>query len=568
LETNEYSVNIFNSFYFNNLSPIFLPLLIIAALILLLALVSTTGAEVAFLSISNSYKAYFEKDQTKKAKTLARLLTDPERLIATLVVANVFLKIAFFVISFYAAISLFHSVILASWSTVVICILSILLIMLCSELIPKVYAVTEPKKYLLGITYWIYFLQKIFAPVSVAFCKIIIAFNQKFISKSGQISVDELTEAIEQASDSYTDEEDILKGIVKFGNIDVSQILRPRIDVVSVDYKMAIKQVLEIVVDSEYSRLPVYAGSFDHVKGILFVKDLLPFINEKDNFRWQSLIRPPYFVPDTKKVKKLLPEFHTRKIHMAVIVDEYGGTLGIVTLEDILEEIVGEISDESDEDEKSYSQINDNTYIFDGKTLLNDFYKILQTETTVFEDIKGDADTLAGLILELKGEIPKKNEQIKYKQFIFKIEAVDSRRIKQIRITIPAGIENGQTIKIAGHGGQGINGGPNGDLYITFLIANHTEFKRSGNDLYKKIDLDLYKAVLGGEITIDTLTGKVKLKVKPETQNETKIKLKGKGFPVYKNEGQFGDLYVTYFIKIPTNLTDKQKELFNELSKS
>jgi Hemolysins and related proteins containing CBS domains len=256
------------------------------------------------------------------------------------------------------------------------------------------------------------------------------------MSYSRQISVDDLTEAIENASDTLSDEEDILKGIVKFGNIDVSEILRPRIDVVALDYKMSIKQVLAVVVDSGYSRIPVYAGNFDNVKGILYVKDLLPYINEKDDFRWQSLIRPPYFVPDTKKVKELLTEFQTSKIHMAVIVDEYGGTLGIVTLEDILEEIVGEISDESDEDEKSYSQINDNTYIFDGKTLLNDFYKILQTETTVFDDIKGEADTLAGLILELKGAIPNKNEQVKYKQFIFKIEAVDSRRIKQIRVTI------------------------------------------------------------------------------------------------------------------------------------
>ncbi len=410
-------------------------LLIVAALLLLLALVSVTGAEVAFLSISTSYRDSFEKDKTKKAKTLLRLLADPEKLMATLVVANVFLKTGFFVVSFFLAFTLLHSVTISVW-VIVAGILGFLLAILCGELIPKTYAVAEPKKYLLAVTYWINLLQNLFSPISVPFYKIIFAFNQKFVNRSTQISVDDLTEAIENASDSLSDEEDILKGIVKFGNIDVSEILRPRIDVIAVDYKISIKQVLAVAVDSGYSRIPVYAGNFDNVKGILFVKDLLPHINEKENFRWQSLIRPPYFVPDTKKVKELLTEFQTSKIHMAVIVDEYGGTIGIVTLEDILEEIVGEISDESDEDEKSYSQINDNTYIFDGKTLLNDFYKILQTETTVFEDIKGEADTLAGLILELKGAIPNKNEQIKYKQFIFKIEAVDSRRIKQIRVTI------------------------------------------------------------------------------------------------------------------------------------
>jgi len=436
LETGTSSTDHFHLFDFSLRSPMALPLLITTAILLLFALVSVTGAEVAFLSLSASYKTVFGKDKTRKTKILLRLLSDPEKLMATLVVANVFLKTSLFIVLFFLVINLFQLTLLPVWALIVISVLSILLVFLCGELIPKTYASSEPQKYLLAAAYFISLLHKLFSPVSVPFYGLIFAFNHKFMSYSRQISVDDLTEAIENASDALSDEEDILKGIVKFGNIDVSEILRPRIDVVALDYKMSIKQVLAVVVDSGYSRIPVYAGNFDNVKGILYVKDLLPYINEKDDFRWQSLIRPPYFVPDTKKVKELLTEFQTSKIHMAVIVDEYGGTLGIVTLEDILEEIVGEISDESDEDEKSYSQINDNTYIFDGKTLLNDFYKILQTETTVFDDIKGEADTLAGLILELKGAIPNKNEQVKYKQFIFKIEAVDSRRIKQIRVTI------------------------------------------------------------------------------------------------------------------------------------
>ena len=417
-------------------SPFAIPILIAVAFLLLLALISVSGAEVAFLSISSSSRTNFERSKKKNGKTLLKLLSNPERLMATLVVANVFIKVSLIITSFFLVSTLLQQATIQGWITISILITSILLVILFCELLPKIYAIARPERYLLTTGYWIYLMQKTFNPITVTFQKAFFAFNQKFINRSTQISVDDLNEAIENATETLSEEESILKGIVKFGNIDVSEILRPRIDVVAVDFKMMLKQVLAIVVDSGYSRIPVYAGNFDNVRGILFVKDLLPFINEKDDFRWQSLIRPPYFVPDTKKVKELLSEFQTSKIHLAVIVDEYGGTLGIVTLEDILEEIVGEISDESDEDEKSYSQISKNTYIFDGKTLLNDFYKILQTETNVFEDIKGDADTLAGLILELKGAIPAKNEQINYKHFTFKIESVDSRRIKQIKVTI------------------------------------------------------------------------------------------------------------------------------------
>jgi gliding motility-associated protein GldE len=299
----------------------------------------------------------------------------------------------------------------------------------------KLYANAHPKKYVLRVTYLIHFLQKIFTPITV-FVHVTVSILRKIFLKKSYISVNSLTNAMKIGPESNKEEEVMLKGIVKFGGIYVREILKPRIDVVALDLKMSMKQVLDIVVESGYSRLPVYQENFDNIKGILYVKDLLPFINERDIFRWQKLVRPPYFVPETKKVKELLTDFQASKIHMAVIVDEYGGTIGIVTLEDILEEIVGEITDESDEEDKSYTKINDYTYIFDGKTLLNDFYKIIEKESDIFDDVKGDADTLAGLILELKGAIPARNEQIQYKQFIFKIEEVDFRRIKQIRVTI------------------------------------------------------------------------------------------------------------------------------------
>jgi len=303
-------------------------------------------------------------------------------------------------------------------------------------ILPRTFANLNPEGYLSYTSPVIKPVLFCLGPVGKAFSSITNAFTRSFVSTSAAISVNDLTNVIDLSKDKYSDDEEILKGIIKFGSIDVSDILKPRIDVIAIDLEMNLNQVFLVVIESGYSRIPVYVGNFDNVKGILYVKDLLPYINEKDNFHWQTLIRPPYFIPDTKKVKELLTEFQTNKNHMAVIVDEYGGTLGIVTLEDILEEIVGEISDESDEEEKQYVQINKNTYIFDGKILLNDFYKILQIESDIFENIKGDAETLAGLILELKGEIPAKNEQIKIHPYTFKIEAADSRRIKQIRVII------------------------------------------------------------------------------------------------------------------------------------
>lgn len=413
-----------------------LPLLIIAVVLLVTALIVVIWTEVAFLSLPSSARSSMEKDKRVKEKILIKLLSQPEKTLATLMVANVFLKVALFVTSFFLVFTIYHPVSPSEGSILIISITIVLTFIAGNELIAKLYTISKPQKYLFRVTRFIGLLDRLFSPITIPFSKAILTFNRNFINLSPQISVNDLTEAIENASDTHAEEEDILKGIVRFGNTDVSEILRPRIDVVAVDIKMSIKQVLAIVVESGYSRLPVYSGNLDNIKGILFVKDLLPYIDEKETFRWQSLIRPPYFVPDTKKVKELLTEFQTSKIHMAVIIDEYGGTLGIVTLEDILEEIVGEIADESDEDEKNYIKISDNTYIFDGKTLLNDFHKILQTDDTIFDEIKGDADTLAGLILELKGAIPRKNEQITYDPFVFKMESVDSRRIKQIRVTI------------------------------------------------------------------------------------------------------------------------------------
>jgi len=249
--------------------------------------------------------------------------------------------------------------------------------------------------------------------------------------------LDEISQALELTSDhELSDEKDILEGIVKFANKSVEEIMRPRVDVVSLDIKNTFPEVLEVILESGYSRIPVYTNSFDNISGILYVKDLLPHNHKANTFKWQTLIRPPFYVPETKKINSLLEEFQKNKVHLAVVIDEYGGTAGIVTLEDILEEIVGEITDEFDEEESLFSKLSKDTFLFDGKSLLVDFYKTVECDDSVFNDIKGEADTLAGLILELKGEIPAKNEEILYKQFKFTIESVDNRRIKQIKVEI------------------------------------------------------------------------------------------------------------------------------------
>ena len=248
--------------------------------------------------------------------------------------------------------------------------------------------------------------------------------------------MNDLSEALELAADDISEEKNILESIVKFGNIDVSEIMTPRIDILAIDIQTKLQDLVPILIEYGYSRIPVYSENLDNIKGILYIKDLMPHFQKSDRFSWQTLIRPPYYVPDNKKIDDLLREFQTKKIHMALVVDEYGGTSGIITLEDIIEEIVGEIVDESDEDELIYQQLDDKNWLFDGKVLLNDFLKIINIQADIFDQIKGDADTLAGLILEQQGEMPSQGEKIIIKDILFSIESVDKRRILLIKVTI------------------------------------------------------------------------------------------------------------------------------------
>jgi len=251
------------------------------------------------------------------------------------------------------------------------------------------------------------------------------------------LSVDDLEQALELTDKSeLKEEQNMLEGIVRFGDETAKEIMTSRQDVVDLDFRSTFPEVLQCIVENNYSRIPVYQNSIDNVRGILYIKDLLPHLGKPANFRWQSLIRPPYFVPETKKIDDLLREFQANKVHIAIVVDEFGGTSGLVTLEDILEEIVGEINDEYDEDEKNYVRINANTYVFEGKTLLSDFYKVLRLDDDTFEDIEGDADTLAGLMLELKGDFPVVHEKLEYNNFTFEILELDERRISKVKVIV------------------------------------------------------------------------------------------------------------------------------------
>jgi len=406
----------------------------LALLLIVSALIS--GSEVAFFSLSPADLNTVEKGETNSSRVARMLLKDQERLLATIVVSNNFVNVAIVILSTIIAESLMDFSASPALGFFIMVVVITFLLLLFGEILPKLYANHSPLRFALFMAHPLLLTGSLLKPLSMILIRSGAFFYRKVTSTRDNLSIDDLGHALDLAAPSLKEDKKILRGIVDFGNKAVTEIMKPRIDVVAVNTSTVMNNLISIIIESGYSRIPVYTGTFDDVKGILYVKDLLPHHQKGDSFRWQTLIRPPYFVPETKKINDLLKEFQLQKIHMAVVVDEYGGTTGIVTMEDILEEIVGEISDEFDLEELYFSKLDDGTYIFEGKTPLNDFYKILNLNPGVFDDIRGDADTLAGLILEYEGEIPGKNKKIVYGQFEFKIESADNRRIKQIRVRL------------------------------------------------------------------------------------------------------------------------------------
>jgi len=409
---------------------------IVVVLLLLLSSALISGSEVAYFSLSAREKQKLQK-KNKTNQRVLKNLENPEKLLATILVANNFVNIGIIILAAYIT----GNLITIQNSAIIEFILQVVLItfflLLFGEIVPKVYATHFALGFAKFMAFPLLILEKLFRPVNSILIYSTSYVNRRLQKHRKKISMDEISQALELTSDhELSEEKDILEGIVKFGNKNVVEIMKSRVDVVSIEIKTGFSKVLQILNDSGYSRIPVFIESFDNISGILYIKDILPHSYKGNSFKWQTLVRPPFYVPETKKISSLLEEFQKNKVHLAIVVDEYGGTSGIVTLEDILEEIVGDITDEFDEEEKFYSKISDNAYLFDAKVLLGDFYKVVDCNDDIFVDIKGDADTLAGLILELKGEIPLIHEEIKCKKFNFIIESVDNRRIKQIKVEI------------------------------------------------------------------------------------------------------------------------------------
>jgi gliding motility-associated protein GldE len=413
---------------------IIIGLFILVILLFISALMS--GSEVAYFSLSPGDIGKLKRDKSKKSQAVLKLYNMPEKLLSTILVANNTINISVVILAAFISSRLFDFSKTPVMGFIIQVVVITLLILFFGEIMPKVYATKNHVNVALFMAYPLLFLEKLLKPVTA-----VLIFSSSFVKKrtgprQSNLSMNDLSDALELTSDEFQEEEKILKGIVNFGNINVSAIMCPRVDVTAINIQKGFSGIIPQIIESGYSRIPVYSGSFDNVVGILYAKDVLPYSNNPDSFKWQALLRPSYFVPETKKINDLLKEFQIRKIHMAIVIDEYGGTSGIITLEDILEEIVGEITDESDEDQLMYRQLDEKTYIFEGKVLLNDFYKILNVEGDPFEDVRGESETLAGLILELTGEIPQKDQVIEKSNYKFQIESADKRRIKEIRVVI------------------------------------------------------------------------------------------------------------------------------------
>jgi putative hemolysin len=409
----------------------------IAVLVILLAGSALMSAsEVAYFSFRPEDIENFKTNKDKQSKTAIKLYNNPEKLLSTILVANNTINIAIVLLSAYLSSRLFDLSSEPVIGFIINAVIITFLLLFFGEIMPKVFSSRNHIRVALFMAYPLAMLERIFFPVTS-----LLILSSSFVKKRtgtrrSNISMNDLSDALELTSDDFNEDERILKGIVNFGNINVSAIMCSRIDVTAIDIRSGFDKIVPEIISSGFSRIPVYSGSFDNVKGILYAKDVLPFTRNPANFKWQALLRPPYFVPETKKINDLLKEFQTKKIHMAVVIDEYGGTSGIVTLEDILEEIVGEISDENDDDQLLYRKLDSNKYAFEGKILLNDFCKILDIEEDIFEDVRGESETLAGLILELTGQIPEAEQIVNYGNFLFRIKSADRRRIKEIYVEI------------------------------------------------------------------------------------------------------------------------------------
>ncbi|MBQ9357301.1 MAG: gliding motility-associated protein GldE [Prevotella sp.] len=410
---------------------------IILAALLLIVSGFASGSEIAFFSLSPTDLNDLDPEHNKADARIEQLRNDSERTLATILITNNLVNVTIIMLCnyFFAHIVNFGN---AVWlQFVVVTVLLTFLLLLFGEIMPKVYCSQHALAMCRTFAPAIAGLSKLFKPISYILIRSGAIAGKVMQQETHVLSVDDLEQALELTDkEDLKEEKNMLEGIVRFGDETAKEVMTSRQDVVDLDIRSTFPDVIKCIVENNYSRIPVYQDSIDNVRGILYIKDLLPHLSKPSNFRWQSLIRPPYFVPETKKIDDLLRDFQENKVHIAIVVDEFGGTSGIVTLEDILEEIVGEINDEYDEEEKNYVRVNANTYIFEGKTLLADFCRTLNLDDEEFDGVQGDSDTLAGLLLELKGDFPKTHERIEYDRFRFEIVEMDGHRITKIKVVV------------------------------------------------------------------------------------------------------------------------------------
>lgn len=419
----------------NPISPSILISILLAFFLILLSGFAS-ASEIAFFSLSPADLEAMDPDKSPLDMLVQKLRDDSERTLATILITNNLVNVTIIMLCNYILINLLTFS--AEWlQFLCVTILLTFLLLFFGEIIPKVYGSTNPLAFCRKAVKGVMFFRKLFWPIETILLKSG-AFAEKVLQKENrQLSIDDLEQALELTDKSdIKDEQSMLQGIIRFGDETAKEVMTSRQDIIDLDIRCSYEDVLKCIVDNNYSRIPVYQDNKDNIRGVLYIKDLLPHLSKPANFRWQSLIRPSYFVPETKKIDDLLREFQENKVHIAIVVDEFGGTSGIVTLEDILEEIVGEINDEYDEEEHNYTKLDANSYIFEGKTLLNDFTKILNLPDDEFDDVEGDADSLAGLLLEIKGDFPAVHEILKYKRYTFEVLEIDERRISKVKVII------------------------------------------------------------------------------------------------------------------------------------
>ncbi len=428
--------------------PVTLSMLAAAVLTVVLLWLSgfTSASEIAFFSLSPDDLDNLDPEKNAKDKLIQSFRNDSERTLAAILITNEFVNVMIIMLSNYILSSWLHFQV--AWlQFVCITVLLTFLILLFGEIMPKLYSRQDPLRFCRKAVSGILFMRRLFWPLESLLIKGGSLAERAVPKENRQLSVDDLQQALELTDmDDIKNEQSMLQGIIRFGDETAKEVMTTRQDIVFLDMRSPYPDVLKFIVKNNYSRIPVYQKNTDNVRGILYIKDLLPYLDKPSNFRWQSLIRPPYFVPETKPIDDLLREFQDNRVHMAIVVDEFGGTSGLVTLDDILEEIVGEINDEYDEDEKFYKKIGDHIYIFEGKTLLSDVCKILNLPDDEFDDAAGDADSLAGLLLELKGDFPVLHEQITYKNYSFEVMAIEGRRISKVKVKVfPPAVKEDKT---------------------------------------------------------------------------------------------------------------------------